>query len=122
MIVDYRAFSEGLQRGLFMGRIGSGVFVHQVWKGIMKKLKLFEVVEISFYDPSSDYGWKVNGEIVSAPILCKAIGYYLAKNKSYITICSLRHSDGTSIADCFSVPLGCIHSIKRLGKVKNGRA
>ena len=78
------------------------------------KLKQLSAIEIRFYDPASDYGWKVAGDIVAAPILCTAVGYYVSHNLGYITLCMIKHASESSIADCLSVPLGCVSSVRSL--------
>ena len=79
------------------------------------KLKMFEPIEIEFYDPSSCYGWKILGEPVAGSVRCFAVGYFLEGNDGEIKVCAIKHENGSSFADALSVPLGCIKNIRRIG-------
>ena len=79
------------------------------------KLRRFDRVEIQFYDPSSDYGWKAVGDEIRGPILCFALGYYLHHDKTKISICTIISNDGVQIADALTIPIGCLVGVS-IGK------
>jgi len=82
-------------------------------------LKKGDKIEFEWLDAFGDSGWRSQAHIdesLKNHIICKAIGYYVKKDKQFLVICMAMHEDELSMPYLKAeyVPLSVIQNIKKL--------
>ena len=73
----------------------------------------FSMVEVAWFDASSDVGWKLEHEETNTVSLCHTCGYLTFKDKDRISIAASVSSFG-ELAEVLTIPRSGVQEIKYL--------
>jgi hypothetical protein len=75
-------------------------------------MKKFDPIEIDWIDSTRHEGWTLKKDIEYGEIECKAIGYFLHKDKKVIAICQGTAKD--EVLSILEIPLKAVKKVRRV--------